>query len=139
MRVNTRQIEQRMNQTGLTYTSIDGFLHQRLKRAVKERMVSVQLIEDIRDNGMRANVFQANKFTIVEIEFMGFHYHGLTSRNPADEPNAKEAVGRAYARALNELIAKHRFGDLKKIRILDKTDVVLVTSEMFAAIIRGTD
>ena len=127
------------NQTGLTSTAINGILHERLKRAVKERMVNIKLVEDLRDNGIQISATQFDKYTVVELEFMKCHYHGLTSCNPEDTPNTMEAVGRVFARALNELFAKNRFGDLKTIKILDKRGVVLVTPEMFAAMVRGTD
>ena len=129
----------RTNQTGLSGAAINGILHKRLKRAVKERMVNIKLVEDLRDNGIRISATQFDKYTIVELEFMGCHYHGLTSLNPEDKPNMMEAVGRAFARALNELFVKNRFGDLKKVRVLDKSGVVPVTPEIFAAMVRGTD
>lgn len=137
--LQNKQPETRTNQTGLTSAAINGILHARLKRAVKERMITVDLIENIRDNGMRTRISQDEKYTIVEIEFMGKHYHGLTSRRPCDEPNTIEAVGRACAKALNELFARERFGDLKKVRVLDESGVTPVTPEIFEAMVRGTD
>ena len=134
-----KQPEVVTNQTGLTSTAINGILHKRLKRAVKERMVTIKLVEDLRDNGMRISATQFNKYTVVELEFMKCHYHGLTSCNPEDEPNTMEAVGRAFARALNDMFAKNRFGGLKKVRILDESGVIPVTPEIFDAMVRGTD
>ena len=113
--------------------------NKRIARAAKERMITVELIEDMRDNRMTVSAFQFDKFTIVELDFMNSHYHGLTSCNPADEPNAMAGVGRAYARALNELFAKRRFGDLKKVRVLDESGIVPVSKEMFEAMVRGTN
>ena len=130
----------RTNQTGLTSTAINGILHKRLERAVKERMVNIKLVEDLRDNGIRISATQFDKYTVVELEFMGCYYHGLTSCNPEDKPNTMEAVGRALTRALNELFAKNRFGDLKRVRVLDKGgNCCLVTPAMLEAMIRGTD
>ena len=134
-----KQPEVVTNQTGLTSIAINGILHKRLKRAVKERMVNIKLVEDLRDNGIRISATQFDKYTVVELEFMKCHYHGLTSINPVDKPNTMEAVGRAFARALNELFAKNRFGDLKTIKILDKSGAVPVTPAIFAAMVRRTD
>ena len=114
--------------------------NKRIQRAVKERMITVELVKDLRDNRMTVSAFQFDKFTIVELAFMNSHYHGPTSCNPADEPNAMAGVGRAYARALNELFAKRRFGDLKKVRVIDESgNVCLTTPEMLDAMVRGTD
>ena len=137
--LQNKQPETRTNQTGLTSTAINGILHKRLKRAVKERMVNIELIEGLRDNGIQISATQFDKYTVVELEFMECHYHGLTSLNPEDKPNTMEAVGRAMARALNELFAKNRFGDLKKVRILDDSGVIPVTLEIFDAMVHGTD
>lgn len=138
--LQTKQPEVVTNQTGLTSAAINGTLHKRLKRAVKERMVNINLIENLRGNGIRISATQFDKYTVVELEFMECHYHGLTSLNPGDKPNTMEAVGRAFARALNELFARNRFGDLKTIRVLDKSgNVCLASPEMFLAMVRGTD
>ena len=138
--LQNKQPEARMNQTGLTGAAINGILHKRLKRAVKERMVNIKLVEDLRDNGIQICATQFDKYTIVELEFMGCHYHGLTSCNPEDKPNTMEAVGRALTRALNELFAKRRFGDLKRVRVLDKSgNCCLITPETFTAMVNGTD
>jgi hypothetical protein len=134
-----KQPEAVTNQTGLTSAAINGILHARLKRAVKERMVNIKLVEDLRDNGIRISATQFDKYTVVELEFMGCHYHGLTSLNPEDKPNTMEAVGRAFARALNELFAMRRFGDQKRVRILDDSGVIPVSPDMFKAMVRGTD
>ena len=112
--------------------------NKRIQRAVKERLITVGLVEDLRDNRIKVSVFQFDKFSIVELEFMNLHYHGLSSRNPADEPNAMEGVGRAYTRALNELFSKRRFGNLKTVKVLDYTGVVPVSKEIFEAMMRGT-
>ena len=125
--------------TGPKPADLTKIFNTRIKRAVKERMITVELVEDLRDNRMTVSAFQFDKFTIVELAFMDSHYHGLTSRNPADEPIAMEGVGMAYARALNELFAKRRFGDLKKVRALDESGIVPVSKEMFESMIRGTD
>lgn len=137
--LQNKQPEVVTNQTGLTSAAINGILHKRLKRAVKERMANMELIADLHDNGMRISATQFDKYTVVELGFMGCHYHGFTSINPEDEPNTMEAVGRASARALNELFAKRRFGDLKKVRVLDERGIVLVSKEMFKSIVRGSD
>ena len=134
-----KQPEVVTNQTGLTSIAINGILHKRLKRAVKERMVTIKLVEDLRDNGIRISATQFDKYTVVELEFMKCHYHGLTSCNPEDKPNTMEAVGRAFTRALNELFARRRFGDLKRVRILDESGVIPVSPAMFKAMVRGTD
>lgn len=138
--LQNKQPEVVTNQTGLTSTAINGILHTRLKRAVKERMVNIKLVEDLRDNGIRICATQFDKYTVVELEFMGCHYHGLTSCNPEDTPNTMEAAGRALTRALNELFAKNRFGDLKKVRVLDKSgNCCLISPDMLTAMVRGTD
>ena len=137
--LQNKQPEAATNQTGLTSAAINGILHKRLKRAVKERMVNIKLVEDLRDNGIIINAAQFDKYTVVELEFMGCHYHGFTSINPEDKPNTMEAVGRALARALNELFAKNRFGDLKKVKVLDESGVIPVTPEIFDAMVHGTD
>ena len=138
--LKAKQPEVATNQTGLTSAAINGILHKRLKRAVKERTVNIKLVEDLRDNGIQICATQFDKYTVVELEFMKCHYHGLTSCNPEDEPNTMEAVGRALTRALNELFAKHRFGDLKRVRVLDKSgNCCLVSPGMFKAMVRGTD
>ena len=137
--LQNKQPEAATNQTGLTSAAINGILHKRLKRAVKERMVNIKLVEDLRDNGIRISATQFDKYTVVELEFMGCHYHGLASCNPEDTPNTMEAVGRALTRALNELFARNRFGDQKRVRILDDSGVVPVSPGMFKAMVRGTD
>jgi len=120
-------------------SDIMKILDKRIERAVRNRMATVKVIEDLQNHGMQIKAVQFHKYTVCEIMFMNCYYHGLASRNPRDEPTVKGAFAISFGRAMNELFAKNMFGDLEIVKVMDRAGVVPVTQEIFAAMVRGAN